>query len=161
MTDEELREWRDREIRRRIAEEGARVEPLAPPSAFSDDYAPQHPEVKGGRGRESSTVRGLLAGGCCGWGRPPDAAELYDAMRTRRPTPRQLAVAGAFIGEAGIDDILMAYLEGAFTWRQLAAMIHKLGMETSELSPYLNRWTGDTGTPPGAGGTDGAGTGRG
>ena len=114
MTDEELREWRNHEARRRVEEEGVRVELLAPASAFSDTYAPEHPEVKGGRGPNSSTVRGLLAGGCCGWGRPPDAAELYDAMRPRRPTPRQLAVAGAFIGEAGIDDILMAYLEGAF-----------------------------------------------
>ena len=161
MTDEELREWRDREVRRRVEEEDDHAEPLAPPSAFSDAYAPEHPEVKGRRGRESSTVRGLLGGGCCGWSRPPDAAELYDAMRTRRPTPRQLAVAGAFIGEAGIDDILMAHLEGAFTWRQLAAMLHKLGMETSELSPYLNRWTRDPGTPSAAGRRDDAGTGRG
>ena len=161
MTDEELREWRNREARRRVEEEDARVEPLAPPSAFSDAYAPEHPEVKGGRGPNSSTVRGLLAGGCCGWGRPPDAAELYDAMRTRRPTPRQLAVAGAFIGEAGIDDILMAHLEGAFTWRQLIAMLCRLGMETSELSPYLNRWTDGAGTPPAADRTDDAGAGRG
>ena len=82
-------------------------------------------------------------------------------MRTRRPTPRQLAVAGAFIGEAGIDDLLMAHLEGAFTWRQLAAMIHKLGMATSELSPYLNRWTVGARTAPAAGRTDAASTGRG
>ena len=150
MTDEELREWRNREAQRRVEEDDVRAEPLAPPSAFSDAYAPEPPEVKGGRGPNSSTVRGLLAGGCCGWGRPPDAAELYDAMRTRRPTRRQLAVAGAFIGEAGIDDILMPHLEGAFTWRQLAATIHRLGMETSELSPYLNRWTGGAGTPPAA-----------
>ncbi|MCY4510248.1 MAG: hypothetical protein OXG35_25295 [Acidobacteria bacterium] len=76
-------------------------------------------------------------------------------MRTRRPTPRQLAVAGAFIGEAGIDDLLMAHLEGAFNWRQLAAMIHGLGMETSELSPYLEpldrrRGNGARGRPDGA-----------
>lgn len=148
MTDEELREWRRREIRCRVEEDAVRAEPLAPPSAFGDAYAPEHPEAEGGRGLESSTVRGLLGGGCCGWDRPPDAAELYAAMRTRRPTPRQLAVAGAFIGEAGIDDLLMAHLEGAFTWRQLAAMIHRLGMETSEFSPYLNRWTDDAGAPP-------------
>ena len=55
----------------------------------------------------------------------------------------------------------MAHLEGAFAWRQLAAMIHKMGMETSELSPYLNRWTGGAGTPPAAGRTDGASAGRG
>ena len=160
MTDAELREWRRREIRCRVEEDAARAEPLAPPSAFSDAYAPEHPELEGGRGPESSTVRGLLGGGCCGWDRPPDAAELYGAMRTRRPTPRQLAVAGAFIGEAGIDDLLLAHLEGAFTWRQLAAMIHRLGMETSEFSPYLNRWTDDAGAPPAAGRTGDAGAGR-
>ncbi len=65
MTDEELREWRRREIRCRVEEDAVRAEPLAPPSAFSDAYAPEHPEVEGGRGPESSTVRGLLGGGCC------------------------------------------------------------------------------------------------
>lgn len=151
MTEHELRHWREREIRRRLEEEAeGRTEPLASPDAFSDDYTPENPEIKGRRGRQSSTVEGLLGGGCCGWSRRPNAAELYDAMRADRPTERQMAVAAALIGEAGIDDLLMAHLEGAFTWRQLAAMIHRLGIETTELSTYLNNWTADTetsGTP--------------
>ena len=42
------------------------------------------------------------------------------------------------IGEAGIDDLLMAHLEGAFTWRRLAAMMHRPGIETTEFATYLN-----------------------
>lgn len=144
MTEQALRHWRETELRRRLQEEADdRADVLAPPDAFSDDYAPANPEVEGRRGRESSTVTGLLGGGCCGWSRQPDAAELYDAMRADRPTERQMAVAGALIGEAGIDDLLMAHLEGAFTWRQLATMIHRLGIETTEFATYLNGWTDD------------------
>ena len=142
MTHEELDGWRERQLRRRLAEEAdERVDRLAPPDAFPDTYAPERADVKGQRGPESATVEGVFGSGCCGWKRPPDARELFDTMRAERPTSRQLAVGSAFIGEADIDDVLMAHLEGAFTWRQLATMIHRLGLETSELSRYLNHWT--------------------
>ena len=82
----------------------------------------------------------MLTPGCCGWRKPPTAHELYDAMRSPNPTERHRSVATAFVKEAHIDDIVMAELQGAFTWRQLARMLYRLGMETTELSPYLNRW---------------------
>ena len=152
---ENLHQWRVRELQRRLVEEAeGRTDTLAPPDAFSDTYAPEAPEApedRGRRGRESRTVEGILGGGCCGWRKQPDAAELYDALRAEQPTKRQLAVAGALISEADIDDLLMAHLEGAFTWRQLATMIHRLGMETSELSTYLNKRATRARTPPPAG----------
>ena len=149
MNEQDLHQWRERELRRRLVEEAqGRTETLAPPDAFSDAYAPETPEDGGRRGRESRTVEGILGGGCCGWCEPPDAAELYDAMRTDQPTKRQMAVAGALISETDIDDLLMAHLEGAFTWRQLATMIHRLGMETSQLSTYLNKRATRPRTPP-------------
>ena len=161
MTDEELREWRDREIRaasKRKTTPG--VEPLAPPSAFSDAYAPEHPEVKGGadgivHGQGPARRRLLRL--------EPPARRGGAVRRDAHPAadaPAACRRGAAFIGEAGIDDLLMAHLEGAFTWRQLAAMLHRLGMETSELSPYLNRWTGGAERPsPSAGRTRGAGRG--
>ena len=152
MNEQNLHQWRERELRRRLVEEAeGRTETLAPPDAFSDTYDPETPEDGGRRGRKSRTVEGILGGGCCGWREQPDAAELYDALRAEQPTKRQLAVAGAFISEADIDDLLMAHLEGAFTWRQLATMIHRLGMETSELSTYLNKRATRARTPPPAG----------
>lgn len=133
--------WRDRELERRIREEADdRVERLAPPEAFPDDYTAETGAERGERGRNASAVNAVLAPGCCGWKRPPNAQELYDAMRSDNPTERHQTVASAFLKEAHIDDIVMAKLQGAFTWRQLATMLYRLGMETSELSPYVNRW---------------------
>ena len=147
--EQSLHRWRERELQRRLVEEAdGRAETLAPPDAFSDTYAPETPEDGARRGSKSRTVEGLLGGGCCGWRERPDAAELYDAMRADQPTKRQMAVAGALISEADIDDLLMAHLEGAFTWRQLATMIHRLRMETSELSTYLNKRATRPRTPP-------------
>ena len=74
--------------------------------------------MRSGRGPESSTVDGVLTSGCCGWSRPPDAREFFEAIQADDPTKRQLAVGSAFIDEADINEILMAHLEGAFTWRQ-------------------------------------------
>ena len=139
-----LERWHEDELRRRLEEEDdERVERLRAPETFSALYAPSRPDVTGRRGPESSTVEGVLTSGCCGWGRRPDAREFFEAMRADDPTKRQLAVGSAFIDEADIDEILMAHLEGAFTWRQLAVLMHRLGRETSRLSTYLNHRTGE------------------
>ena len=133
--------WRERELERRIREEADdRVERLAPPEAFPDDYTAETGASQRQRGANAAAVDAVLTPGCCGWKKPPRARELYDAMRSENPTERHQAVASAFVKEAHIDDIVMANIQGAFTWRQLATMLHRLGMETSGLSPYMNRW---------------------
>lgn len=154
MTDQELQDWVSREARRRLATEANYAsEPLPPAVKFSDSYAPEDPEVPGTRGPQSSTIRGLLAGSCAGWKRRPDSAELYEAMRSNAPTGRQMAVAAVLIGEATIDEILMAYLEGAFTWRQLARMMHRLEIQSNGITRYLNNWTIDKNAWTASGGT--------
>ena len=135
--------WRDRELERRIRDEADdRVERLAPPEAFPDEYraGAKSAGAHRDRGANAAAVDAVLTPGCCGWMKPPRAPELYDAMRSENPTERHQAVASAFVKEAHIDDIVMANLQGAFTWRQLATMLHRLGMATSGLSPYVNRW---------------------
>jgi hypothetical protein len=132
MTTDELAAWRQRELERRRLEEDEGQVRLAPPTAFSDAYA---------RERLTSTVEGLLTSGCCGWGRRPTAEEAREAMKAETPSRRQLAIAAAIIGEAGIDDLVLAHLEGAFTWRQLARRIHELGLERAPIARTLNRWT--------------------
>ena len=130
--------WRDQELARRLFTEAEdRVDRLAPPEAFPDNYTAKNgPE----RGANATAVNAVLTPGCCGWRKPPTAHELYDAMRSPNPTERHRSVATAFVKGAHIDDIVMAELQGAFTWRQLARMLYRLGMETTELSPYVNRW---------------------
>lgn len=146
-TDTDLERWREEELRRRIREEDEeRVEKLRPPDAFPALYAPRHPDATGRRGPESPTVEGVLTSSCCGWSRRPDAREFFEALRADRPTSRQLAVGCAFINEADIDQILTAHLEGAFTWRQLALLMHRSGRATGRRSTplitYLNRRAG-------------------
>ena len=110
--------WRDRELERRIREEADdRVERLAPPEAFPHDYTAETGAERGERGPNASAVNAVLAPGCCGWKKPPEAQELYDAMRSDNPTERHQAPPSGRkrVKEAHIDDIVMAKLQGAFT----------------------------------------------
>ncbi len=139
--DVEFETWRDRELDRRLRDEADdRVEQLAPAEAFPDEYSAADETIEGKRGREATVVEGVLAQNCAGWRSPPRAVELFEAMQADEPSRRQLAVATAFVKGAHVNDILMATLQGAFTWRQLASMLYTLKMEKTELSPHLNRW---------------------
>ena len=132
-------DWNER-VARRVLED--REPPpntgLLPPERFSDEYAPEDPEVPGERGPASSAVEAVIAGACSGWGRKPDAKEFYEAMRAKRPTRRQQTVASVMIAEGTLDHILLAYLQGAFTWRRLVRMMHRGGLYNGELAHYVN-----------------------
>ena len=141
-TSAETNEWLRRELDRRAREEpveGATAR-LLPAERFSDKYAPDDPEVSGGRGPNSRTVQAVLAGSCAGWGKKPDAAEFYEAVKTRHPTNRQQAIVNVIVIEATCDEILLAYLQGAYTWRQLARAIHRCGNDPTRLARYVNLW---------------------
>ena len=127
--------WSEEETERRNRCERPDATPeLAPPDAFSDEYATRallaeirpdaDPEATG---PWSQTIRGLLCGACAGWGKPPTSTEFYDAMRAENPTDRQLAIAGVLMNEAGFEELLNAHTEGAFTWRQLVRAGRKRG----------------------------------
>ena len=138
----ETRRWLRRELDRRRREEpvnGATAQ-LLPEEHFSDEYAPEEPEAGGGRGPKSRTVNSVLASACAGWRKEPDAAEFYEAMRSATPTNRQVAVANVMVTEATCDEILLAYLQGAYTWRQLAQAVHRRGSGPSRLARYINVW---------------------
>ena len=138
----ETRNWLRRELDRRRREEpveGATAL-LLPPEDFSDEYAPEDPTVRGDRGPNSTTVRSVLASACAGWGKRPDAAEFYEAIRSPTPTDRQEAIVNVMVIEATCNEILLAYLQGAYTWRQLARAIQRCGNRPTRLSRYVNLW---------------------
>ena len=145
------------EIRHRHKFERIGTEVL-PPEHFSDKYVFPDPEFGNeGRGPESDAIRGLIACSCGGWEKPPTSWEFYEAMRVTTPTERQNVVAGTLVGEASNDTLALAYLQGAFTWRQVAAVLRRRGAYSSRQARYVNLHAAHAGTggpheAPGAGG---------
>lgn len=107
---------------------------LPAPGAFPDEYTPTAVLARFRPGADpletgprSRTVRTVIRRRCCGWRTPPTPAEVYDAMRAEEPTERQLNVMTVLLSDATFDEVLLAHLEGAFTWRQLARAMHRHG----------------------------------
>ena len=138
-TTEERRAWVQAELARRMRVENPRRHvALLPTERFSDEYSPADPRFNEPRGANAGAITGLLAGSCCGWGRKPSAAEFHDAVRETEPTPRQRAIINVLIAEASNDTIALAYLQGAFTWRQLATAMRRHGNYSPRLARYVN-----------------------
>lgn len=137
---EAMRAWVQAELARREQVEGPHPTGvvLRRPEEFSDEYAPADPNFDEGRGPEADAIAGLLCGSCCGWPHSPTTEEFYEAMRATEPTPRQRAVADVLITEGSTNVITLAYLQGAFTWRQLATAMHHRGHYSAALARYVN-----------------------
>ena len=124
--------WIRRETaRRRLEEDGMRPVELPPPEAFSDEYTPVEALLRlrphadpDETGPESRAVRIVIGRRCCGWRTRPTTREVYDALRAENPTARQLAVMTVVLNAATFSEMVLAHLEGAFTWRQLARAMH-------------------------------------
>lgn len=142
MTKAEIAEWARTENARRTREESEEPDSvvLLEAERFSDEYAGLEPEIEGGRGPQSSIIEDLLAGACAGWKQRPSAAEFHAAMRAAAPDARQRAIAGVLIKEGTLDQVLLAQLQGAFTWRQLVRRMHETAVCDPALTRYVNRW---------------------
>ena len=128
---------------------------LPPPEAFPDDYTRTETLLRfrpsanpAETGPNSRTIRSVIRRRCCGWRTPPTPQEVYDAMRADEPTRRQLDDMTVVLNESTFDEIVLAHLEGAFTWRQLARAVHRRGGVTPERMRSFARfaraprWTG-------------------
>ena len=125
--------------RKRRRNEPREREGVRSPERFSDAYAPPDPEWPEKRGPEATAIAGLLARSCCGWRRRPTSAEFYDAIRAEQPSARQEAIVDVLMLEASEHTMTLAYLQGAFTWRQLARAIAKRPDRSERLAAYVNR----------------------
>ena len=112
---------------------------LPPPEAFPDEYTSTDTLLKycpgsdpAESGPDSRTIGVVIARRCCGWRNPPTPREVYDAMRADKPTPRQLDAMTVVLNDCTFDEVVLAHLEGAFTWRQLARAVHRRGGVTPE-----------------------------
>ena len=126
LTGSELIAWVQQETARRDEEENPeRRTQLRPLEDFSDEYADptKYKTVKQERvGRKSATIDGMIAGECCGWPEPPTSDEVYEAMRAESPTERQQSMIDMVL-RADFETLFGGWMEGAFTWRQVARAI--------------------------------------
>ena len=138
----ERREQARRECaeRNRLEDPWALDVPVGPDEAFSDTYVEADDVAPENRGPNSPAVGALFRAKCCGWPRMPTAAECYAAMRAEAPTRRQMAILSTVVGEGDAFDIVNAWHEGAFTWRQLARAMRATGPWTADKVRLLNRF---------------------
>lgn len=111
-----------------------RDHPLAPSDAFSPQYADAQTRLDclhrcpGDRlGPKSETVQHRISCSCAGWVAPPTPEEFYDALRAEHPDERQRQIVSMWVLEATDEDIMMAWLEEVYCFRELAAAMHRTG----------------------------------
>lgn len=120
---------------------------LLTPEHFSDERAT--PEIKAKlkagtspqeTGPNSVTVRGRLSASCCGWRLPPSVAEFHQAVKSDPPTDREAAILYTWAAEANPSELLLGWVEDAYTFRELAAALHRAGLKRSPMSVHLNHY---------------------
>lgn len=112
---------------------------VLPPERFSNAYAPADPNFASERrGADAEEIDALLSTCCAGWKQVPTSREFYEAMGTPEPTQREETIINVLITEAPNDVVALAFLQGAFTWRQLAAAMRRRGHYSARLAQYIN-----------------------
>lgn len=90
-------------------------------------------------GPDSAAVQARFVSCTSGWPNPPSAGELYRAIRSEKPTPREATIIRAWLREATYSDFLLAWVEEAYSWRDLVAAIHRVGYRRNGLNRHLNQ----------------------
>ena len=118
---------------------------LLPAEAFSDEPADEAvfrrlcaPETP--RDRQAWAVHRRIASSCAGWGKRPTADEFYDAVRASRPTDRQKVIVRMWGAEATLEDLVEAWAQQAYTFRQLVRALHRAEFSYGPRIRTINRW---------------------
>lgn len=122
------------------------AEELLPAERFDDEYATDDEFLRSRtryddpahRGRNSKALKMRMHSISAGWRRSSSGEEIHDAIHAPEPTARQVAVIRAW--EAGIDphDIFEGFLEQAYSFRGLAAALHRAGLRKCASAAFLN-----------------------
>ena len=115
---------------------------LAPEAA---DHAP--PEC---RGPGSPALSSHIASACSGYAVQPTPAELHAAFHTTTPTARTEMLVRTWMDEASPKNFFDAWLDGCYSWRELAAACRRHGVTNAGNAPFLHRF----GPPAAAAGQD-------
>ena len=124
------------------------AEVLLPPDRFSDDYVSEseflesrawHHDVRD-KGLSSKVLRMRMASSTAGWRNPSSGEELYHAIHALEPTARQTAVVRSWEAEVDDFEIFEAYLDQAYSFRVLAAALHRSGLVRCKSAAFLNKF---------------------
>lgn len=88
----------------------------------------------------SATVEDVLLRSNGSWKTPPTARDLEDALKGRGDVDDHVFVLGVFLADASFTDLIKAHAEGAYTWRRLAAALHRVGLTRHHHFSTLNDW---------------------
>lgn len=131
--------------RRRRTETLPRRCTLSPAEAFSADPAPPEalerlcPGIDPAEtGRRARAVAARIGSSCAGWAKPPTPAEFYDAVRAEEPSERQKAIVLMWVSEATTHEIMAAWAQHAYTFRQLARAAARAGLTYPASIQQLN-----------------------
>ena len=131
--------------RRRVENDKWAPATLLPAEAFSDEPASEAvsqrlcaPETP--RGRHAGAVHHRIMSSCAGWAERPTAGEFYDAVRASRPTDRQQAIVRMWGTEATLEDLVEAWAQQAYTFRQLVRALHRADFSCGPRIRTVNRW---------------------
>ena len=118
---------------------------LLPPNAFSDRPASEDDFRRlcadgTPSGRHACAVQRRLASGCAGWKQRPTAEEFYDAVRAERPTNRQAGIIRMWGAEATAGELIEAWVQRAYTLRELVAALHRAKFACTPRIHKINRW---------------------
>lgn len=118
---------------------------LLPAEAFSDEPAGEAVfrrlcEPDAPRGRHAWAVHRRIMSSCAGWEKRPTADEFYDAVRASRPTDRQKVIIRMWGAEATLEDLVEAWAQQAYTFRQLVRALHRAGFSRGSRIRTINRW---------------------
>lgn len=91
------------------------------------------------RGPNSGVLERRIASSCAGHASPPTPLELYEAIHTTRPSVRSGAVLRMWMTEATADELIEAWIDHCYTWRELAEGCRRHFIHDAPNADLLNR----------------------
>ena len=124
------------------------AEALLPSERFSDEYASDAEffesrteyDDPAGRGAHSKALKMRMASISAGWETPSSGEELHAAIHAGEPDDRQIAVIRSWEAETDEHEIFEAFLEQAYSFKALAAALHRAGLERCKSAAFMNQF---------------------
>ena len=99
----------------------------------AEEWTP--PEFRAGASR---TLGHRIVSSCAGRANRPTTLELYEAFHTETPTDRSTSLLLMWMNEGSQHDLIDAWRDHCYTWRELAAACRRHGLMEAVAAPTLH-----------------------